>query len=422
MRTTTRILTCIPLALGLALAVACSEENSSDDDDDNSSSGTGGISLGTGGGGAGDETNGGASTDTGGSTVVCDNDDFAELADCGWTTNAAKIKTPNLMFVIDKSGSMDDPIDLSDDESPDKWSGLIDALEAALETVDTDMGFGLIMYPHDVENSIPLECSEISVCCAVPEGESAIAVEMTKGNDGARAVTGALAGVGPGGGTPTAEALKRARDYFVDGDGAKLAGEKYVVLATDGGPNCNTAISCNAETCTTNISGDCSSGNCCANAPESCVDDTAVRTQIQALAAAGIKTFVVGIPGTEAYADFLDQFAIDGEAPNPDGPPDYYAVESSAGVEGLTQVFRDISTQLVTSCDIPLVENPEDPDQVNVAIDCNLIPETTDEEPNWEITYDTTPGVLHLLGDTCDRVQNDGAQQVDVVMGCPGIK
>ena len=421
MRTTTRILTCIPFAIGLVLAVACSEESSSGDDDDNNA-GTGGIALGT--GGSGEASNGGDVSGTGGEEAIeiCDNSDFEALGDCGWTTSGAKIKTPNLLFVIDKSGSMDDPIDPDDSSSPDKWTGLIEALSAALETVDPDFGIGLIMYPHDLDNPIPLSCNDVSVCCTVPEGESAVVVEMTKGEPGVRAVTGALDAAGPGGGTPTAEALQRAREYYLEGDGADLPGEKYVVLATDGGPNCNTGISCNAETCTTNIQGSCGTGNCCANAPESCVDDAAVLSQIQALDAAGIKTFVVGIPGTEAYSDFLDDFARAGGAPVDGADTDYYAVESSAGVDGLTQVFRDISTQLVTSCEIPLVKDPEDPEAVNVAIDCLLVPQETDGELNWEIDYDTTPGTLHLLGETCDRVQNEGAKQVDVVMGCPGIE
>ncbi len=423
MRTTTRILTVVPFALGLAAAVSCSE--SGDDDDDNSTAGTGGVTLGSGGTENGGASNGGANP--GDSTQICDTSDFEALAGCGWTTNTARLKTPNLLFVIDKSGSMGQPIDASDPDSQDKWSGLIEALDAALETVDPDMGFGLIMYPHDLDNQIPSSCNDIAVCCTVPEGESAIVVEMTKGRQGVRQVTGALDAVAPGGGTPTAEALERAKDYYLNGPGAKLAGEKYVVLATDGGPNCNTRISCNAETCTTNIEDPGLSGNLCSNAPEACVDDAAVQIQIQALAAAGIKTFVIGIPGTESYAEFLNQFAIDGGAPSPAGSADYYAVEANEGVRGLTRVFRDISTQLVQTCDIPLEADPQQQNKVNVAIDCELVPHLGvdgdgNEVENWNITYDTEPGVLHLEGETCDRILDTGAKQVDVVMGCPPIQ
>jgi hypothetical protein len=289
------------------------------------------------------------------------------------------------------------------------------------------MGLGLVMYPHNVDNPIPSTCNDVAVCCEVPETGSAVVVPMTAGEPGARSVLGALEAAAPAGGTPTAVALERAKEYYLDGAGANWEGEKYVLLATDGGPNCNSAISCNAETCTTNIEGNCPEGNCCENAGDRCVDDAAVLNEIMALDGAGVKTFVVGIPGTEVYASFLNDFALAGGVPNPNGGgTSYYAVEAAAGVEGLTQVFRDISTQLVKSCDIELAEKPANPEQVNVAIDCDLVPETSldadgNEVLNWEIDYDSTPGMLHLLGDTCERIQTEGAKQVDVVMGCPTI-
>jgi hypothetical protein len=423
MRTTIRFLTISPLALGLGLAVSCTEE--SDDDGNNDNGGTGGeVSLET--GGTSNDGGGGATGTGGESTDICDTSDFASLAGCGWTTSTARLKTPALLFVIDKSGSMSDEIEGPDSGSPAKWTGLYTALEDALGTVDPDMGLGLIMYPHNVQNPIPDSCNDIAVCCEVPEGDAAVLVDMTPGETGARQVLGALEAVAPAGGTPTAVALERAKEYYLNGAGANWEGEKYVLLATDGGPNCNTAISCNAETCTTNIEGRCLEGNCCENAGDRCVDDRAVLTQIQALDAAGVQTFVVGIPGTEVYASFLNEFALAGGVPNPDGGTSYYAVEAAAGVEGLTQVFRDISTQLVKSCDIELAEKPVNPEQVNVAIDCELIPETGldadgNDVLNWEIDYESTPGMLHLLGDTCERVQTEGAKQVDVVMGCPKI-
>ncbi len=46
----------------------------------------------------------------------------------------------------------------------------------------------------------------------------------------------------PGGQTPTAEALLQAYNYFTVGDGQCLNGEKYVVLVTNGGADCNVGL------------------------------------------------------------------------------------------------------------------------------------------------------------------------------------
>jgi hypothetical protein len=51
-----------------------------------------------------------------------------------------------------------------------------------------------------------------------------------------------------------------------------------------------------------------------------------------------VPTFVIGIPGTERYADYLNAFATAGGVPNPSTLPDYYAVSAEGGVDGLTRI------------------------------------------------------------------------------------
>src|SRR5437868_2299358 len=79
------------------------------------------------------------------------------------------------------------------------------------------------------------------------------------------------------GGTPTAHALQLASEYFTTGSGKNLAGDKYVLLATDGGPNGN-ALTCDAMTCTTNLDvGKFTTNYCDANivpdGPKLCLDE-----------------------------------------------------------------------------------------------------------------------------------------------------
>jgi hypothetical protein len=153
------------------------------------------------------------------------------------------------------------------------------------------------------------------------------------------------------------------------------------------------------------------------------VDDKETSAQIQALRDAGINTFVVGIPGSEAYAGYLDQFATIGNQVNPNGPPSYYRVDASAGVAGLTSVFSAITTQLVTSCDIEINTPVIVPDKVNVAINCEAVPHSgTTGTDGWTLDAESTPAKITLQGNLCRWVQQRGADRIDVVFGCPTIR
>jgi hypothetical protein len=241
----------------------------------------------------------------------------------------------------------------------------------------------------------------------------------------------------PAGGTPTADALARAYDYFATGDGRTLDGTRWVLLATDGGPNCNQALSCTAERCTQNIDCKCGNGcgtttNCCeGNYGHICLDDAATTSAITKLAQIGVKTFVVGIPGSEAYANSLNTFALAGKMPNNGANGEkYFPVSATSALDDLTKAFKSITTQLVTTCDIPLTATPQvRADQINVAIDCDLQPPVpagiapdaaTASGFYIDYSYEPEPAHLKLVGASCNRVAA-GANQVDIIAGCQTI-
>jgi hypothetical protein len=370
------------------------------------------------GGAAGEGTaaGGAASGPVGPSVGDCD---FSELVDCGVTSVQASYSAANVLLVIDKSGSMDDQ---PEGFSVSKWDALKTALEEALEEVAEEMSFGLILYPFDELEEIPL--NDCVNCCEVPDAAAAIRVEIGPGTEVASQVVEALNEVGPGGGTPTAKALEAALEYFEVGGGKDLEGDRYVLLATDGGPNCNLDLTCDADTCTSNLDGQCPSGNCCDGEAAACLDDAAVVAQIEALAELGVPTFVIGIPGTEQYAEYLDTFATAGTVPNPDGPA-YYAVSAEGGAEALTQTFIDITTHLVRSCEVELETLPPDRMRVNVAVDCEFVPEDEGDGAGWslhEAENPDEPNLLVLSGEICAQVENEGARRVDVIFGCNPVE
>ena len=394
---------------------ACKSTNATVDNASAGSAGNGGTGpdLGRleGGTGSSEMTSGGAPP-VGSGIEKCES--FDGLDECGVTSVEASFSAANVLLVIDKSSSMDDQ---PDGFELKKWDALKAALRPALEAVSSEMSFGLLLYPFGESAQIPLDCFE--GCCEVPSAASAVQVPVEPGESSVQDVMKALDKTGPGGGTPTAAALEAALHYFTVGEGKSLKGDRFVLLATDGGPNCNVDNVCDADACTPNLDGLCPEGNCCEGEGQYCLDDAAVVEQLDALAAAGVPTFVVGIPGTETYGDYLSKFATAGGVPNPAAPPDYYAVSAAGGVEELTQTFVDITTHLVRSCDVELGEEPREKKLVNVAVDCSVVP--FEDGANWDIAPDA-PSTLVLTGETCERLKREGARRVDVVYGCPTVK
>jgi len=340
--------------------------------------------------------------------IAARHDGGERLDECGGEPFEANQAPVHVLLVIDESGSM---LDKPDGFDTDKWSSMKSSLATALLGVQDDLSLGLLLYP--------------SAGCDVPMD---VAVDVAPGAQALPEIADALEAAEPSGGTPTAAALERALAYFQSGAGAGLSGEKYVLLATDGGPNCNAAESCAPDACTVNLDGQCPMGvdNCCdpalagPDAEQGCLDERATTDAIDALAGEGVQTFVVGIPGSEQYASSLDAFARAGGRPSPHAPPSYYAVDAQGDEPGgLTDVLRAITSSLITTCRLQLGSVPPSLDKLNVEVDGKLVPQSGTN--GWKLDTSTDPPTIELLGDTCQRVETEGVQSVQVSFGCPTI-
>ncbi|HEY5958379.1 MAG TPA: hypothetical protein VIV60_17565 [Polyangiaceae bacterium] len=340
---------------------------------------------------------------------------------CSQSKVEAHYSKMNMLIVLDKSGSM---TAIPSGYSKSKWAGAVDAIKASLNPNDPLVSYGIALYPY----ASPVPAST----CELPSGQDAVNVRVGPAVQTVPLINDLMSNTTPGGGTPTAAALGAALDYYTKGAGIGLDGTKYVLLVTDGGPNCNKDINppCGADTCTAFMDKspalancwDGSTPNCCDPSVQTgaldpralCLDDVSVTTQLNALHAAGINTFVIGIPGSEAYAAYLDGFAVAGGEPVVGKARKYYEV---TGESGLTEAFKTITTKLIKSCEVPLIEAPKDRSAINVAIDCAVLPQKTSDVVNW--VYDDATQAIIIQGPKCEQIKASGVTRIDVVNGCP---
>jgi hypothetical protein len=319
---------------------------------------------------------------------------------CGNQLHEVIVDAPNLYFVLDRSGSMAAPA-----PGGTRYEAVRDASIDLVRKLGMLVNVGAALFPKETRSD---GCEAGGQVMSVQPGTP---VDAVSGNDGATTKAFASATKSePVGGTPTAATLEA-----LDSKLSALPGRTIVLLATDGGPNCNGEATCDADQCMTNIEGECPRevGNCCEpNGPAGpwmCVDGEATVSAVAALAALDVPVYVIGIPGSEIYADVLDEMAIVGKVPKP-GPPFYYRVDD---LSALGEVLGSIAS-VVVSCEFTLPEAPPEEGMTNVYLDAQVLAQ--DPTHGWTWEGDT---VIVLHGDACARLKAGQVGQVQIVSGCP---
>lgn len=236
---------------------------------------------------------------------------------------------PNLMLLIDNSGSMWDPVPSGDSRS--------DALKAALQHVLTVEGasarYGLAVFP---ENGAATQSIRVDLPAASTSDDNAVLEAK------ALEVNDAIQVLVPSGGTPTAGSVS-----FVGATpGLNAADQRadYIVVITDGVPNlnaqnpnalcdCGSSGACSQEridacSCTQNPAS-ClqTAGNLCSLG---CLDEAQTLTAMQSLLGANVTTFVV------SYGDDLagaKEKAVMNSMASSGGSGTAYSVSGQADLE-----------------------------------------------------------------------------------------
>ena len=319
--------------------------------------------------------------------------------DCGSLTLEAEVEVienpGNVLLVFDRSSSMAD-----DWSGSTRWETAGGAIDAALTPLADLLTVGSVFFPSSDPNATPVCVDPTGIACIfvpfllVSPGTCGVnpitSVDQIDFEPGPAFLTsfGGAANTAPpyapvpGGFTPLSEALQEAQLAL---DASALTGLTSVVIITDGERNCEW--------------------------------DAAISRQIVTdWAAAGIRTYVVGLPGVQGNGtQVLNDLAMTG------GTGQYISPDSATDLE---MALRDIATETVQagfdSCEIVIDPPAEVPDKLHLVVteggvDQEVARELSDDA-SWAITDDGS--LVTLEGLLCDDAMGGRFEALRFEFGC----
>ncbi|MBX3209085.1 MAG: VWA domain-containing protein [Labilithrix sp.] len=299
-----------------------------------------------------------------------------------------------LMFVIDRSGSMGFSLAGVEDvpRSRWRWTILQNALRRTITTFDNEIAMGAKFFPEVLSWS---QRTDPELACRTDTG---VGIAPARGN--AQAIVSAFDTSEPRGGTPTSEAIRLAAQFLTE----RRSVARTMVLATDGAPNCNGDL--DLQTCVCTSTRGCGGGG----GHYSCLDDNRTLASIRDAAdKQKIPVYVIGIGSTERpeFLQVLDEMAIAGGRPRPTAPRHYNVQSENDLTEALTTI-RDA----VAKCTYLTPSAPNDPDKITVDINGVEIPHDPTKTSGWD-WVDQGYGELAFFGEACALAQgSDGPPAV----------
>jgi hypothetical protein len=330
-------------------------------------------------------------------------------------TYPAQKAAGNVLFLMDRSGSMQ--IKLSSGDT--RWSATKKGLFDLLGALPSSTRAGAMMFP---QGDAPISCCWISsttndVACSCATGE--LPGITARCDEATYDVPVPVSDLDPGQvsdieayisssdadfywGTPLAVSLQAAVDAQA---ASKLDGTKSVVLLTDGYPT-----SCDSTNDPT------------ANDIQRVIDAAAAGAQ------QGVRTFVLGvIDGTKgARPAYLSPIAEAGDTARTAGcsatDDCFYALNNTTFAQDLKDALDQIELQAFDcSFAIPTTQGgAPDLSKINVQIETSQGTQTLPRDTTHAGGWDFLPNQTHiqLYGDACTTIKADPANKVDIVVGC----
>ena len=302
---------------------------------------------------------------------------------------------PTLMFVVDRSGSMGGHLGMSNGQAS-RWSILTDALSSTLPPVDASMAIGALLYPSQNDLVGHMTCAVAGVPDLLP----------AKGNVGPLLLL--MSQTMPGGATPTADAIQVAAGALIGVRAASTA--RALVLATDGGPNCNLALDSSVCRCA-------NATQSCQGKPNMCLDDARTVKEIADIEATGLPTYVIGIQdeGDDSFTDVLNAMADAGGRAKADGVLHYYAARSAVELNEALSAIRD----QVGACTFLTTSVPDTKGTIVMRLNGAIVPYDAAGLEGWTWANKSN-GEVALRGAVCAAAAASAAATLTAVVTCGG--
>jgi hypothetical protein len=329
-------------------------------------------------------------------------------AGCAWSIAPTEVIPSHVLFVVDRSGSMN--CNLPEDgqssaecaqfpvrkteSAPSKGELVQKALSEAFGTFakSGNIFAGISFFPAEGTRCDPPDSPDIPLDL----------VDETHRED----LEAAMRAVRPDGDTPLAGAVIQSYAYLLEQLRAgALPGNPFVVVITDGSETCKPSELRKLL-------------------------DTDVPNAFELL---GIRTFAIGAPGSEDGRALLSEMAVVGGTADPTqcsfGPDatkgncHFDMTRTEHFADELRRALASINVD-VARCELPVPEAPGghrlDRDRVNVRVDGVRYPMSSGEcDPDvasWHYSEDRLK--ILLCGDACSRAL-EPASEVELVFGCP---
>jgi len=320
-----------------------------------------------------------------------------------------ELASAQLMFVIDRSGSMAFSLDgqrpVNDQLPPgvlSRWDTLRDALFQTILPFDATLAMGAKFFPEEVG-----ENADVAEACRTATG---VAIPPLRGNS--QEILDVFDTTSPRGGTPTAEAVRLAAQFITETRGVS----RVMVIATDGAPNCNGGLNENTCICTSVRA---NGQQACAGTVEgeyNCLDDRRAVDVVRAIfEVQKIPVYVIGIGSTERpeFLGVLDEMAVAGGRARPTAPR-HYNVQTATEMRAALTTIQDS----VAKCTYLTPSAPNDPNAISVEIGGRAIPRDRNHLNGWD-WLDQAYGTMTFFGAACELANGGGdPPQVTGVVRC----
>lgn len=306
---------------------------------------------------------------------VCEDGTCVIGGDCGGFQFQIENVPPNVMILLDRSGSMDGEVPGTSDN---RWEVAVDVVQTVTTAFDDAINFGLSTYSSCTGGGcsagsivvpvLPLNAANIQGFLATTAGEGSSDGQQVNG-------AGLVRYLCDSGDPETSTGVSLAA---LVGETTLQDPERNnaVLLITDGGE----------------------SGEC--------TDDWDGTSGAAALfgQAVPVRTFAVGFG--DAVSDQLEAIAVAGGTEH----------GLLAGDPASLQMALETALQTVASCTFTLDQVPADPNQIYAFFDLDPTGVPNDPVNGW--TYDPVTNSVTFHGTSCDAIKMGTVVDIDIVYGC----